>query len=77
MSDEKNDISQIGTVVQDEYVRPISGGIPVLAQYEDEPQSPYELSWRTIAAVLALSMGNVCAALTNTVRALLLRLTAC
>jgi hypothetical protein len=38
-----------------------------LAAYEIEPQTPYQLGWRTILAVLTLSMGNVCAALANTV----------
>lgn len=38
-----------------------------LAEYEIEPQTPYQLGWRTILAVLTLSMGNVCAALANTV----------
>ncbi|KAJ5371380.1 MFS general substrate transporter [Penicillium cataractarum] len=33
---------------------------------EDEPQTPYQLGWRTILAVLTLSMANVCAALSNT-----------
>jgi hypothetical protein len=36
-------------------------------QHEDEPQTPYQLGWRTILAVLTLSMANVCAALSNTV----------
>lgn len=36
-------------------------------QSEDEPQTPYQLGWRTILAVLTLSMANVCAALSNTV----------
>ncbi|KAJ5453604.1 MFS general substrate transporter [Penicillium daleae] len=35
-------------------------------QHEDEPQTPYQLGWRTILAVLTLSMANVCAALSNT-----------
>ncbi|KAK6083339.1 siderophore iron transporter [Seiridium cupressi] len=38
----------------------------MVAESEDESQSPYELGWRTILAVLALAMGNVCAALANT-----------
>lgn len=38
-----------------------------LAQNEDEPQSPYELGWKTIAALIALSLANCCAALSNTV----------
>jgi hypothetical protein len=33
-----------------------------LAEFEDEPQTPYQLGWRTILAVITLSMGNVCAA---------------
>ncbi|KAJ5543828.1 MFS general substrate transporter [Penicillium frequentans] len=33
---------------------------------KDEPQTPYQLGWRTILAVLTLSMANVCAALSNT-----------
>lgn len=35
---------------------------------EDEPESPYQLSRKTILAFLALAMGNVCAALANTVQ---------
>jgi len=42
--------------------------IAALAVNEDEPQTPYQLGWRTILAVMTLSMGNVCAALANTVR---------
>ncbi|KAF7534168.1 hypothetical protein G7054_g6486 [Neopestalotiopsis clavispora] len=38
----------------------------VLAESEDEPQSPYHLSWRTLVAFFALAMGNTCAALANT-----------
>lgn len=41
--------------------------ITALAASEDEPQTPYQLSWRTIVALLAISMANVCAALSNTV----------
>lgn len=41
--------------------------IEALAINEDEPQTPYQLGWRTILAVLTLSLGNVCAALSNTV----------
>jgi len=41
--------------------------IQELAQNEDEPQTPYQLGWRTILCVITLSMGNVCAALANTV----------
>lgn len=48
--------------------------ISALAVNEDEPQTPYQLGWRTIAALLALSMANVCAALSNTVSQILLRL---
>ncbi|KAE9379771.1 MFS general substrate transporter [Stipitochalara longipes BDJ] len=40
--------------------------IEELAQNEDEPQTPYQLGWRTILCVITLSMGNVCAALSNT-----------
>jgi hypothetical protein len=43
-------------------------GIAALAaSSEDEPQTPYQLGWKTILALLTLSMGNVCAALSNTV----------
>jgi len=38
------------------------------ALIEDEPTSIYEISWRTLLAVFALSLANVCAALANTVR---------
>jgi hypothetical protein len=37
------------------------------AENEDEPQTPYQLEWKTILTLLTLSMGNVCAALANTV----------
>ncbi|KAI1842923.1 hypothetical protein JX266_010941 [Neoarthrinium moseri] len=37
-----------------------------LADSEDEPQSPYQLSWKTLMAFVALAMANVCAALSNT-----------
>lgn len=39
----------------------------IAAASEDEPQTPYQLGWRTVLALLALSMANVCAALSNTV----------
>lgn len=39
----------------------------ILVESEDEPQSPYHLSWRTLLAFVALAMGNSCAALANTV----------
>jgi hypothetical protein len=35
---------------------------------EDEPSSIYEVKWRTIFGVVALSLANVCAAIANTVR---------
>lgn len=34
---------------------------------EYEPPSEYKVHWRTFAAVFALAMGNVCAAMSNTV----------
>jgi hypothetical protein len=34
---------------------------------EDEPTSIYEIKWRTVLAVIALSLANVCAAIANTV----------
>lgn len=33
---------------------------------EDEPASIYQIGWRTMMAVVALSMSNNCAAITNT-----------
>lgn len=44
-----------------------SHSIAALAASEDEPQTPYQLGWRTILALITLSMANVCAALSNTV----------
>ncbi len=41
--------------------------IEELALNEGELQTPYQLGWRTILCVITLSMGNVCAALANTV----------
>ena len=40
--------------------------IEALAVNEDEPQIRYQMGWKTILAVLTLSMGNVCADLHNT-----------
>lgn len=34
---------------------------------EYEPPSEYKVHWRTFAAIFALAMGNVCAAMSNTV----------
>lgn len=42
-------------------------GLEDVVRSEIEPPTPYQLGWRTILALLALSMGNVCAALANTV----------
>ena len=39
---------------------------------EDEPSTLYEVKWRTLGAIFALSLANVCAALSNTVESLLL-----
>lgn len=52
-------VSQLERVMTETDVPPV--------QNEDEPQTPYQLGWRTILAVLTLSMANVCAALSNTV----------
>lgn len=52
-------VSQLEHVMTEKDVTPV--------QNEDEPQTPYQLGWRTILAVLTLSMANVCAALSNTV----------
>jgi hypothetical protein len=60
---EKPEISQVethGTVMHHSITR--------LAAHEDEPQTPYQLGWRTILALIALSLANCCAALSNTVR---------
>lgn len=53
-------------VIHIEKAHPISDGIEVLAENEDEPQSPYQLGWKTLLVLFTLSMGNVCAALSNT-----------
>lgn len=34
---------------------------------EYEPPSGYQVHWRTMAAIFSLAMGNVCAAVSNTV----------
>jgi hypothetical protein len=34
---------------------------------EDEPASIYQVGWRTMMAIIALSMSNNCAAIANTV----------
>lgn len=63
MEETKPEISQVESAPVAEH----NHTIEALAVYEDEPQNPYQLGWRTILAVLTLSMGNVCAALSNTV----------
>jgi hypothetical protein len=67
MADEpKPEISQVeATPIQHHHHG--SDTLEKLAELEDEPQTPYQLGWRTILAVITLSMGNVCAALSNTV----------
>lgn len=34
---------------------------------EDEPAGDYRVGWRTLMAIVALSMANACAAIANTV----------
>lgn len=34
---------------------------------EYEPPSGYQVHWKTMAAIFSLAMGNVCAAISNTV----------
>lgn len=38
---------------------------------EDEPTGDYRVGWRTLMAIIALSMANACAAIANTVCKLL------
>jgi hypothetical protein len=59
-SDEK---SQVDDVKES---RPSENRVDTLVEYE--PSSIYEVKWRTLLAVFALSLSNVCAALANTVR---------
>lgn len=61
----KPEISQLETSTVEHHHK--HHAIEELAQNEDEPQTPYQLGWRTILCVITLSMGNVCAALANTV----------
>ena len=63
MEERKPEVSQVESVPVAEHKHTIEA----LAINEDEPQTPYQLGWRTILAVLTLSMANVCAALSNTV----------
>jgi hypothetical protein len=58
MEERKPEISQVESVPVAEH----NHTIEALAVNEDEPQTPYQLGWKTIFAVLTLSMGNVCAA---------------
>jgi hypothetical protein len=60
LSDEKQQVSNI------EEPRLLENHVDSLV--EDEPGSIYEIKWRTVLAVFALSLSNVCAALANTVR---------
>jgi hypothetical protein len=62
----KPEISQVETTPAQHHHHG-SDALEKLAEFEDEPQTPYQLGWRTILAVVTLSMANVCAALSNTV----------
>jgi VanZ family protein len=64
MEEAKPDVSQMEIAPE---THNLHHSITALAENEDEPQTPYQLGWRTILALLTLSMGNVCAALSNTV----------
>lgn len=64
VEENKPEISQVEAV---EHSHHGHHTIEDLAADEDEPQTPYQLGWRTVLALLTLSMGNVCAALSNTV----------
>lgn len=66
MADQKAEISQVENSPI-EHHHHHHRTLEDLAANEDEPQTPYQLGWRTIVCVLTLSMGNVCAALSNTV----------
>lgn len=48
----------------------VEDGVPVGSPVysEDEPTTVYDVQWRTLMAILALSMANCCAAVANTVR---------
>lgn len=61
----KPEISQVETSAVEHHHKHHT--LEELAANEDEPQTPYQLGWRTILCVITLSMGNVCAALANTV----------
>ncbi|KAF8851996.1 MFS general substrate transporter [Acephala macrosclerotiorum] len=63
MEETKPEISQVEEVEQRHHKHHT---LEDLAANEDEPQTPYQLGWRTMLALLTLSMGNVCAALSNT-----------
>jgi hypothetical protein len=64
-SESKPEISQVEASTVEHHQKHHT--IAELAENEDEPQTPYQLGWRTILCVITLSMGNVCAALSNTV----------
>ena len=60
MAATKHEVAQIENPSRD------SGDILV----EDEPSTLYQVKWRTLGAIFALSLANVCAALSNTVESL-------
>lgn len=66
MADTKPEITQM-EMREIEILTHKHHNIEELAEDEDEPQTPYQLGWKTILALITLSMGNVCAALSNTV----------
>ncbi|KAH8674117.1 major facilitator superfamily domain-containing protein [Xylariales sp. PMI_506] len=56
---EKNEATEIGVLHQENQTSPH-------IQVEEEPSSVYDVGWKTIMAIVALSMANTCAAISNT-----------
>ncbi|PQE12793.1 hypothetical protein CJF30_00002672 [Rutstroemia sp. NJR-2017a BBW] len=67
MSETKNEVETVEYVHHENIQRHHDRNVVIVQGNEEEPDSVYQLSWKTIVAVLALSMGNCCAALANTV----------
>jgi hypothetical protein len=72
MSDTKNEVETLEYAPQESIQRHHDRDVVIVQGNEEEAGSVYQLGWRTIVAVLALSMGNCCAALANTVSLLFL-----
>ncbi len=62
MAESKTDYNHEERIITEMGAAPVHAGIP----QEAEPTTRYSAGWKTYAAVIALSLANCCAVITNT-----------